>query len=73
MKEVFMQMREDDWQGTPEEYLQYHIEKIGLAETKDSLCPSCLEYMITHKPNDEVTCSSCNQEYKIIDNIIKFK
>ena len=37
MKEVFMQMREENWEGTPEEYLQHYVEKQGIL---DSLCPS---------------------------------
>ena len=27
MKEVFMQMREDEWQGDPNEYLKQYVQK----------------------------------------------
>jgi hypothetical protein len=37
MKEVFMKMREENWEGTPEEYLQHYVERQGIL---DSLCPS---------------------------------
>ena len=73
MKEVFMQMREENWEGTPEDYLQHYVAREGLIETKDSLCPSCFDNMITHKPNDEVSCNSCNQQYNVKNNTLKFK
>ena len=72
MKEVFQQMREENWEGTPEEYLQHYVARERLIETKDSLCPSCFDNMITHKPNDEVSCNSCNQQYSIKNNRLKF-
>jgi len=68
-----MKMREENWQGSHEEYLELYIKEHKLDEIKISLCPSCLDTMISHKPNDTVSCPGCNQEYKIIDNIIKFK
>lgn len=73
MKEVFMKMREDQWEGNPEEYLELYIKQHKLDDVKISLCPSCLDTMISHRPNDSVSCPSCHQEYKITNNNIKFK
>jgi len=72
MKEVFMQMREENWEGTEEEYLHHYVESHGLNKTKDSLCPSCFDQMITHTPNGSATCPKCNQKYNIRNNSLKF-
>ena len=73
MKEVFMQMREDNWEGTHEEYLKHYVETNKLNLYKSSLCPACMSNDIQHRPNDKVTCTSCGQNFIIKDNIISFK
>lgn len=37
MKEVFMAMREDEWDGSEEEYLEYYVNTNGLYVEKEKL------------------------------------
>ncbi len=37
MKEVFMAMREDEWNGCEKEYLEYYVRSNGLYVEKEKL------------------------------------
>lgn len=76
MKEVFMQMREDEWQGDPNEYLKQYVQKykqdydIHITETP---CPNCFTSHLFQVSHDDFYCEVCAYEFVKVDNALRFK
>ena len=77
MKEVFMQMREDNWQGEPNEYLKQYVNKDIKEEYNihmtDMLCPNCFQVNLFQVSEHELYCEVCAYEFVQVDNAIRFK
>jgi hypothetical protein len=71
MKEVFMQMREDEWLGTDTEYIKHYVEKY--IKTKDVYipqpCPNCNSEKLLFNALDDVECqeNGCGQKFIMTD------
>ena len=82
MKEVFIQMQEENYHGDPQEYLRMYAaqkqkreieEQLEYERDKDPvLCPNCLTDGLLAK-DDDLECPTCGYEFVQIDNTIRFK
>ena len=73
MKEVFMEMREAEFDGTLEEFINLQKEE-ALTEPVDILCPNCLTDKLVETENNEMNCATCGYDFIKIDrNTVRFK
>lgn len=69
MKELFMKMQEENYQGNPEEFLSANALELS---TK-ILCPNCCQAHLKEKKED-LYCYKCGYEFVLVDeNTIRFK
>ena len=76
MKEVFMQMREDEWEGDPNEYLKQYVEKHMKdyeVHIKDITCPNCGTPHLFQVDKHEYYCEVCAYEFIEVENSLRFK
>ena len=74
MKEIFMQMREEE----RNENIEKHIESINTPNSNqetDILCPNCMVDGLLPSDNDnELVCIECGYDFIRIDyNTVRFK
>ena len=78
MKEAFMQMMEDGWNGSNYEYLQRYANTLK----KDKKiymplpCPNCFDKTLLFNSTTDIKCESdgCGQEFTLVDaNTIRYK
>ena len=74
MKEVYIQMLDEEYQGDPSLYLKDQMQRLyeGFTST-DITCPNCLKDKLMSDSKDEGECHSCGQEFIFIENTIRFK
>tara|TARA_B100001758_G_C18416982_1_gene620974 strand:+ start:3958 stop:4188 length:231 start_codon:yes stop_codon:yes gene_type:complete len=73
MKEIFMQMREAEFNGPLEEFINLQKEE-ALTEPVDILCPNCLTDKLVQTKNNEMNCTTCGYDFILIDrNTVRFK
>ena len=76
MKEVFMQMREDEWEGDPNEYLKQYVEKHMKdyeVHITDTACPNCFTPHLFQVGEHDFYCEVCAYEFVKVDNALRFK
>lgn len=76
MKEVFMQMREDEWQGDPNEYLKQYVEKYKKdyqIHIVDTACPNCFTPHLFQVSEHDYHCEVCAYDFVKVDNALRFK
>jgi len=73
MKDIFMQMREAEFNGPLEEFINLQKEE-ALTEPVDILCPNCLTDKLVQTENNEMNCTTCGYDFILIDrNTVRFK
>ena len=79
MKEIFMQMREEDFDGDLEDYLQELDERNHHQEQEDNiqddiLCPNCFKDNLVFGDKSVTQCVKCGQNFVLIGpNQVKFE
>ena len=76
MKEVFMQMREDDWQGDPDDYLKQYVNnqrKDYEIHISEILCPNCFRTNLHQVDEHDYHCEVCAYDFIKVNNAIRFK
>ena len=69
MKELFMKMQEENYQGHPEEFIANYSKELSTKHT----CPNCSQAHLREK-NDDLYCYKCGYEFVLVDeNTIRFK
>ena len=69
MKELFMKMQEENYQGHPEDFIHEHAKELS---TKYK-CPNCSQAHLRSK-EDDLYCYKCGYEFVLIDeDTIRFK
>ena len=67
MKELYIKMIEEDWQGTPEEYLVNHNK------SRD-ICPNCSKSSFTLQEDGDIHCNTCGYDFiRLDDGELRFK
>lgn len=73
MKEVYMEMVEQDFNGDPDAHIQalakQSCEEFSYIETP---CPNCLNNSL-HRNEVEAICDACGQEFVYVGTALRFK
>jgi ribosomal protein S27E len=68
MKEVFMQMREEQWMGCEKEYLRQYAEKLRDKDIYMNMpCPNCYDKKLLYNSTADINCASCAQKFVLVD------
>ena len=77
MKEVFMQMREEEWTGSATEYLRHYAAKLDKKDIYMTIpCPNCFNKTLLFNSTSDIKCKSsgCGQEFVLVDvNTLRYK
>ncbi len=75
MKELYIQMQEEEYEGNPSEYIAEHINRIneGFSAT-NILCPNCVKEKLAQDSETDLKCFKCGYDFiKIDEKTVKFK
>ena len=74
MKDVYIRMVDEGYMGDPADYLKQVVAEYAKPVSKNSgiLCPNCLKTELDKEEN-QINCSSCGQEYILVENSLRFK
>lgn len=64
MKELFIEMLEQEPLDVPQEYPVY---------TTDMLCPNCTESTLVQMSHDDYACDRCGQDFISVEGSLRFK
>jgi len=64
MKELFMEMLEQEPLNVPQEYPVYKT---------DTLCPNCTESTLVQMSHDEYACDRCAYNFVSVEGSLRFK
>ena len=68
-----MKMREENYDGDPQEYLRDYVKKLESIKEMDVLCPNCFKSKVLQENKIDCSCPKCGQEFTFIDNTLMFK
>tara|TARA_R100001463_G_scaffold91025_3_gene145717 strand:- start:8337 stop:8576 length:240 start_codon:yes stop_codon:yes gene_type:complete len=70
IKEVFIQMQAEDYQGDPDAYMKKYVEELKNAEEKEQIaCPNCFKHsLISTEKENILECQDCGYDFIRIDN-----
>ena len=74
MKDLFIQMQEEQYQGNPAEYLKEHASRMyeGMSPS-NFLCPNCMKEHLAYTGDHELTCIKCGQDFIQVRKALRFK
>lgn len=73
MKEVFMKMREENYNGDPQEYIKDYVKKLDAIKEIDVLCPECFKGKLLQENKTDCSCPKCGQEFTMRNNTLMYK
>ena len=79
MKDIFMQMREEEFEGNVEEYTN-QLDELNHQEEEEQkiennvLCPNCFKADLVFDKKSDSDCTKCGQSFILIGpNQVRFK
>ena len=73
MKQLYIDMLNDHWEGDPDEYLRIKTRESDITKS-EILCPNCLIDMLIQENQVDLSCVSCGFDFvKINHNTIRYK
>ena len=75
MKEIYIQMLNEEYEGDPSAYLKEQAQRIyeGFSSTNIT-CPNCMKEKLAQDSEIDLKCFKCGYEFiKIDENTVKFK
>jgi ribosomal protein S27AE len=75
MKELYIQMFEEKYEGDPLDYIKQHLDKINKNFSYSNiLCPNCMKEKLVEHNSIDLACFKCGYDFiKINENSVKFK
>jgi len=68
MKEIFMQMQEEQYDGCPRAYVQAYAASIQNKDTYVQIpCPNCNKSKLLYNSPTDVNCQDCGQKFVLVD------
>lgn len=74
MKEVYMEIVQNDFNGDHDAYMQELAKQSceELVYIDDTPCPNCFNYTL-HRNETEAICEICGKDFIYIGSILRFK
>jgi len=74
MKEVYMEIVQNDFNGDHDAYMQELAKEPckKMVYIDDVACPNCFNYTL-HRNETEATCEICGEDFIYIGSILRFK
>lgn len=70
MKDLHIDMLNDDWKGDPNDYLKKRIKEMK----QEELCPNCMTDNLVSEDSENITCIECGYDFiRIGKNTLRFK
>ena len=76
IKELFIQMQQEDYNGNPDAYMKKYVEELENAEVKEQIaCPNCFKHSLVPTEEENILeCKDCGYDFIRIDyNTLRFR